>query len=526
MNSLASLISVLGAGYAGYSKGTRNGEEMNQQDEEYASARDKRAYEKNQRDRELKLQKDVAASQKDIVLENGTTTTGTNVFTNPADAAYDNKEMRVNAQKVADSTGQDAIMPNAPAPVSRLGTQMFTDPVAAQQASIGINSESSKMGRAAKVYSEAGDIDKAKKYQDWGKTAITEGSDKLLTGIQSAAPSVDVLKKAKGGVIKSTVGKDNAETFRQAGGRWTVSDDTPVEYYLTKDPTGRDIVNARILGKDGKPVVDDVRSAGLMLADMKTRLEAEKADMNAVQAGKQIDVSREGQQLSYKASMAHVGIAQKQLEQNSISGQLKQKELVMGRPLTQDEKETSLGIDKLPALVRSQVTSLTKEQDANNAAMSKAMADGTWQPGSPGAMALTKQQNALSIRMQELIEPYQKANAASRGVPIPVSAKAGATEVPEGQPRTPIISSAATAARDHGISAFNAAMAGTSPRVQIMEQRKADVAKDFDAQLTRLGTASTRSEKYALAQWFDDHIDHLSNAQKKQLREAEQKTGL
>jgi hypothetical protein len=352
MNGLASLIAVLGSGYAGYVKGNQMEEDRAVQKARDAREQERYEFDKRQRDKQEKLDRDLGLSQEDQQI-GATTNTGA-TYTDESLIGADNRENRRNAEQIGMA---------APAPIATTGFtangQQYADRGAAQTAMLGVNSRSAKMERAAQVYGAAGQVDKQMQFMKFAEDARNEGADKLLAAIQSTAPGVDALKKAPGGIVAGTVGQESADIFNKTGGKWKVSPDTKVEYYLEKDAAGRDVVNARVLGKDGSPVVDNVKGAQLMLADMKTRLENEKNNMTVFQKGQEITEagrhnkaaeataarSAEASIISANASAQNAAthaeslkMQQDQFKRQSLEGQVDQLERVTG-PMKPEERK-------------------------------------------------------------------------------------------------------------------------------------------------------------------------------------------
>lgn len=364
MSKLAGLIQILGAGYAGYLKGQKAEEDRTQDKADKQADRDylkeQRAYETEQRNKAQKLETDLAASQEDQNVEDI--------------PSYD-----LGSMSGGDPSG-------APVVGYRLGNQTFGDRGAANVASLGVNSRASKDQRAAGVMRQAGQIDKARQFDDFAQKAINEGSDQVLSAITASAPTVDAVKKA-GGLVAGTVGQQAADVFNKTGGRWKVTPDTTVQHYIDKDPNGREFVNSRVLGKDGKPVVDDVYHSGLMLADFKTRLEQRNAEVRAAQtAEQQAEAARHNKASETEirrnnvaqngTAAAQVGVLQAREKREAASfkaqspeGQLEQLELAVG-PLSPEDKKAYrkklLGIGSNKGSDEALVGDLTKKWSENN----------------------------------------------------------------------------------------------------------------------------------------------------------------
>lgn len=340
---LANLIAIIGSGYAGYVKGSKMEEdraaEKAARDEDRAYLREQRDYEREQREQSRKLQRDLAQSQNDIspeIITNAGTT-----YADPEMVAADNRELR----RAADQTGTP-IAPLAPVGYRAEG-QTFADQAGAQQALAGVNSQAAKMERAAKVYGQAGQLDKQRQFMEFADKLYKEGADDIISEIMGKAPSIDAIKKAKG-TLDGEIPSKAIETFNKKGGmRIGDTSDSKVQWFIEKDAAGREVPNFRIYGKNGLPVVENGRAAQLMLTDAKTRLDQQNADTRTYQTGRQIDIQDRSQKSQEKYQAAQLGISRERLnmdresfKKQGLAGQIEQYETALGRKLEQSERES------------------------------------------------------------------------------------------------------------------------------------------------------------------------------------------
>jgi hypothetical protein len=260
---LAALISVLGAAGTGYMRGKQMYEQGERQ--KVLQAREDEEYEhrKGERTEAQKLKADLAAANADQAPE--------------AIASYDISKMDGGDPATQPTVGYAA------------AGQTFADQAGAQQALYGVNSRAAKAERTAKVLGATGNpahMEQAARWEALAKQATEEGTDKIIGAIGASAPALEAVKKA-GGMLAGTVGQEAADVFNSTGGRWKVRPDTVVQHYIDKDAVGREFVNSRVLDKDGKPVIEDLRTANLMLADYKTRLQVQQNDQSAFQRDKE-----------------------------------------------------------------------------------------------------------------------------------------------------------------------------------------------------------------------------------------------
>lgn len=344
LKSLAALIGGIGVGMSGYARGQAQFQQNERQKK--LDAREDAEYERQQGKvaKADKLEADVAASQADQVVENV--------------PSYDLTSMGGGDPEKQETVGYKA------------GGQVFGEEGAAKAALWGVNSTAEKERRAAQVMRSAGQLDKARQYEEFAKRAIDEGTDQILGGIQAMAPSVDAVKQA-GGKVAGTVGQGLADVFNRTGSKWKVSSDTMVEHFIAKDAAGREIVNSRVIGKDGKPVVDDVRGAQMMLLGMKERLAQQNAETKIYQDGQQIaetgrhnkageDLTRARdaeaasnnraqrsiQQQGVNLQARRLDMEAKSFKKQTLAGQIEEIEEAAGVKLTPEERKQFAGIGK------------------------------------------------------------------------------------------------------------------------------------------------------------------------------------
>jgi hypothetical protein len=367
---LASLIAVLGAGMGGYARGKSQYDDEQRRTKEDARRDDEYNYAKGKRDSADSLDQRIADSQKDIAPAVETNTGAT--YADPALMESDNRENRRNFEQ----TGMAA-----PAPM----TAMPTSP-AAQQAMMGTNSRASKLQRAADIYAaEPGQMDKARQYEEFARKALDEGADKTLAAIAASAPTLDAVKKA-GGIVTGTIGKDTADIFNKTGSHWKVGESTPVQHFIAKDAAGREFVNSRVMGKDGKEVVGDVVGMGKMLLTAKERMDQSNKDTGTYQVGQQIeetarahkasekdrDLTRQQSAAQHAASMGiqrdRLQMAKDSFKRQTLTGQIEQIESAIGVKLSTDERKSIAGIKtgKAEGVDQAFVNKLTEKWSENN----------------------------------------------------------------------------------------------------------------------------------------------------------------
>lgn len=136
--------------------------------------------------------------------------------------------------------------------------------------------------------------------------------------------------------------------------------------------------------------------------------------------------------------------------------------------ITQDEaarkKQVFEQQNKIPEPVRKSYEALETQAKALDSAMYKAMAEGTWQPGTPGAEKLIADRTAVSLRMNKLLDPYMP--AAKQGASAPAADPLGLRTPPAAEKATlPAATPAAapSAMRDTPMQSELAPRAATAP---------------------------------------------------------------
>lgn len=446
---LASLIGVLGGAGAfmsGYAKGKDQVAEAERKKALDAQQQEEYDYQKGLRDKASKLQDDLAASQADLSVDPVMPAADPNAY-NPGDMAG------MGSSADLSGPGGTAVAP-APAPQPtgyKVGNQTYANQGQAQMALRGVNSRAAKNARAAQVYRDAGQLDKAQQYDTFAQQALDEGTDKILASIQSQAPTLADLKKA-GGTVRGTVGQQAANVFNQTGGRWNVAPDMVVEHYIDKTPAGREFVNSRVLGADGKPVVDDVHHAGLMLQDYKTRMESDNADTNAALVAQRQSAEDADRKAQLLISRGQLGVMQARERREAAAqdaatpaGKISAVEAALHAPLPIDQKMSMLGVSRLSQPDQLVVNSLLKQQEQMDQAKNKALADGSWAPDSAGAKEMATQAAMISLKLNKVLAKYGNAPTAAGADPLnilgtgarPSPAASGVNPVPRPPARTP-----------------------------------------------------------------------------------------
>lgn len=486
---LASLISMFGAGAQGYMQGQRMVEDRDRRAR--LDARDEEIYQrdKDKYDKAQALDADISGAMADRQLET----------VNPPEM-----------------TNADLSMLPAQTTQYKVGDQTFDDEGKAKAALQGMNSKAAKYQRAAQaaaVHGAAG-VDKAAQYEAFAKQALNEGTDQILGNIQSAAPALDAVKKA-GGMVAGTVGEQAADVFNKTGGRWKVGADTGVQYYVDKDAAGREFVNFRVMGKDGKAVVDDGVHSGLMLQDYKTRLEAQNADRTAYQTGQQIAqgdkrITEEVRKNKVDEALgaernriaaAGVNIEKAKFDASTPAGKIAEIEKATG-PISADQKMTLLGVSRFTQADQVQVQSLLKRQEQMEQAKAKAMAEGMWNPNSEGAKAMATENAIIGAKLGNVLAKY--GNGQGKG-----AAAADPLGIMGDQPKAGAAAPARPAARGTGPAPSTATVVGAP-----IDVRGDPALAELNAGIARL---AGKSDPASVKQLMD--LGTAKNARIEQLRQ-------
>lgn len=120
--------------------------------------------------------------------------------------------------------------------------------------------------------------------------------------------------------------------------------------------------------------------------------------------------------------------------------------------------------NKIPEPVRKSYEALETQAKALDSAMYKAMAEGAWQPGTPGAEKLIADRTAVSLRMNKLLDPYMP--TAKQGASAPAADPLGLRTPPAAEKATPPAATPAAASpaiRDTPMQSELAPRAATAP---------------------------------------------------------------
>ncbi|MFB9244500.1 hypothetical protein [Massilia antarctica] len=169
-----------------------------------------------------------------------------------------------------------------------------------------------------------------------------------------------------------------------------------------------------IRNADGSQVTMDVAKARYQLLDFETQLaQSARAGQTAMQrehyqGTREDNKAARAQQARDAAAgravqMAHLQLTREQYAQSTPLGQIQSKEKALGRQLSPVERAAMLGVDTMNPATRAQLGSLLKEQDQISAAMTKAQAEGTWAPESPGAKGLHMRSAMLNQQVSDLL---------------------------------------------------------------------------------------------------------------------------
>ncbi len=357
--TLATLIGSLGAGLSGYAAGRNQFEagerrklQDSREDEEYERVKGERADAKRMKTQLIDSQKDI---EPEIVTQSGAT------YGNDEALAQDSRELN----RMHAATGAPA--PQLEPASYTVDGKSHATRAAADGAMVGMNSQSARDKRAAKVYRDNGDLDRGRQYDEYARKAIDEGTDEVLGSISASAPTIEAIKKA-GGKLTGAISPEAIEAFNGKGGKWKINGETTVEHFIEKDAAGREVVNSRVLGAGGRPIVEDVRTAGMMLMDAKTRLQQKNTDTSTFQAAQQItetarahkateDDRRLTRQQSaaqhaqnYNLRVSENNAARQDRQKQTLAGKLQEIEDAVGVKLSVDERKKLAGLStgKLP----------------------------------------------------------------------------------------------------------------------------------------------------------------------------------
>ena len=304
---------------------------------------------------------------------------------------------------------------------------------------------------------------------------------------------------------------------------------------------------------DGMRTTMDVADAQYKLLDLNTRLghadRARQTDMNRDQHADRIQYDYANLAQSAKDSAAnraiqggHLALAQQQFNATTPAGMIAAREKATGMPMTAEQKDSLLGIDRMSPAIKMQAASVMKEQDQLSQAINKAQGDGTFVATGPDGKSnpLLVRQAQLNMQLSHLLKPVNSNGVNPLGLTLPGKTQPGqATKATPGAlPATdqgelpPLIDTPGGVRAAPDLQRRNTEMAlmnnafGNPRRDAVLNTRSQDFSAGYAKHLSAIQPGMSRLDANQALEWFDDNADFMSNTQIKQLREARKSAGL
>jgi hypothetical protein len=295
----------------------------------------------------------------------------------------------------------------------QVGKQSFTDQDSANKAAQEFNKPEARNARVAQVYRSNGDpataleLEAKSKQADladlqmkmhkhnWAKQLENEGIEDVAKAV--AIGDVDGALKAM-----NSNGKKKAQNLTL----------TPVDTKLADGTLRRTyIAKYELIKEDGsiqpmQTASEDLQKAALSVKEAMS-IDIEK-DVKAYMRKHQQDVLNQND----RHHRENINLQREREKRQTIGGQLQEKERLLGRSLSQEERSNMFGIDTMPQAVKMQVASLLKEQEQISQALNKAQAEGTFvetdKDGKPNPLMVRSA--SLNMQLGQLLNYKNKTN--------------------------------------------------------------------------------------------------------------------
>lgn len=321
-----------------------------------------------------------------------------------------------------------------------VGGQAVPDMRAAQFHAEQQNASPAKMERVAAVMAKQGKLEESLKLQQFAKTLREEGAAEGIDHIFDVAPSLEDLKKANGGAIDKEIDPKQAARFNGMG-QIRLGADHKTRYKVVKAPDGTEIVDATIVDKDGnEQVPGGLRMVQWRLAttpkerqaiERQTRLDdANMSNLAAdnKRADAQLAMLKDSKNFEQWATSQRIKIDWKRLESDTDykTAVLKQYEDGIRQAGKGKEGDGYAGWDK------DSLKSLNDQDEEISKAITKARAEGSWDPASTGAQELIKERRVIAARRQQILGKYNGGGTTADPLGLRGSPGASAGAAPAG----------------------------------------------------------------------------------------------
>lgn len=333
---------------------------------------------------------------------------GSNAYTKDADAAAVLQDMAQTANggaQVAPATRVLTGMQGATQRGTIPGQQVFTDPAKAQEFAQSMPmTEFAKLKARKDVAEQYGKLEIADDMRGKLENLASKGVFKAgsLLDAGNADGALKVLQDANPDLVPK------GAQFKQV--------DVPDMFDRSKTVKGWALVAPGAEGQPERVLVGDFRDAVFGYLTPEKQFDAKRALASDARTAERDKVHDTQWQKKFDQDAA----------QNKEARGLQARQIAIAEAEAARKKQVFEQESKLPDPVKRSYAALEAQAKAMDSAMYKAMADGTWQPGSPGAEKMSADRVAVSMRMQKLLSPYMGGGSSSESAD-PLGIRAPAT---------------------------------------------------------------------------------------------------
>lgn len=200
------------------------------------------------------------------------------------------------------------------APVSMSGFAVkgvkFDDQGKAQRTADEANASSAVYDRVADAYKKAGRLDLYESHKRMATQARDEGASDFADAVRAGSPSLAEIQASKAGFVSQELSPDAIKNFNGMG-KWKLPADAVVQAFVSKDATGADVVDHRLVRPDGAMLVGSLNEATNFLGlDANQRRAARKDDQRLG-----LDVKRTDATIAHQAGT--LKLQERQADENA-----------------------------------------------------------------------------------------------------------------------------------------------------------------------------------------------------------------
>lgn len=311
---------------------------------------------------------------------------------------------------------QNVPMPDFNAPVAfQVGSQRFTDQAEAQKAVMAANTPEAQTARMAQGYRSLGQPEKALTLESSGRQAQM---DQMKLADAEFRKQLGTAMAAGPEALADLITKNSGDRLGGATIKAVPSADGQTISFVSVDADGK---ATPFMGATNLPANSAVITLGSAI-DRLVPSQDRLAMLNKQQesARQQANADRtfglQEKQLEYQKTSGDRNFA---MQQGAQDRQNRESDLRIKAGELAYEK--AVREEKIPPAVKMQVDGFRKELDVIASAVTKAQADGSWNPESEGAKTLIKRQAVLTEKMSGALTPFLGKQEGSKGSPFGIS---------------------------------------------------------------------------------------------------------